>query len=108
MSPASFVLLAASAIPLCGLVGYAFGWWWRGSYERTKVTWHSPTATELLALADRIEACLLDAKRPEIIESYGASGNLSRNSDHRVICLANGLQAIVEALRARAAQEPKP
>lgn len=55
----------------------------------------------LLALADRVEACVEDAIKPTPI--WGYTG-VFEQPDHRIICLANGLKVISESLRALAGE----
>ena len=50
----------------------------------------------LLKLADRIDACVEDAKRPHM---SAQSWPLSEPADPRIVSLANGLTAISEAIR---------
>jgi len=54
----------------------------------------------LLALAERLEACAEDAKRGEPVPGYGH--DLIRPQPAAIISLANAVLAIAAALRARA------
>ena len=57
-----------------------------------------PDDVKLLELAARLEACAEDAKRPEPISGYAGA---VRVQPPAIISLANGLEAIAAALRAR-------
>jgi hypothetical protein len=57
----------------------------------------------MMRLAERLEACAEDAKRPDPL--YG--GDILRNQPPSVISLANGLEAIAADIRARISETKK-